>query len=130
MGETPQMLQLSRNLRNKDAKGKVHKARSQGQLSHWCTCGNSLLNGLLQLFSEYQPLLRHLICIIYHHYHHDFHQNTIYESCLTIVIVSMSFPKVKNAVLKNLLILAKNTCHKASVCFFFLQSQKFFCRFF
>ena len=26
MGETPQMLQLSRNLRNKDAKGKVHKA--------------------------------------------------------------------------------------------------------
>ena len=29
---------------------------------------NALPNGLWQFFSEYEPLLRHLICIIYHHY--------------------------------------------------------------
>ena len=40
-----------------------------------------------KIFSEYEPLLRHFICIIYHH---DFHQNTIQELCLTIVIVSIS----------------------------------------
>ena len=48
--------------------------------------------------------------------YHDLHQNTIIESCLTIVIVKISLPKVKIAVLKNLLIWATITCHKASVC--------------
>merc|ERR1719285_1324188 len=36
--------------------------------------------------------------------YHDFHQNTIKESCLTTAIVKISIPKVKIAVLKNLLI--------------------------
>ena len=34
--------------------------------------------------------------------YYDFHQNTLLESHLTIVIVNISIPKVKVAVLKNL----------------------------
>ena len=67
-------------------------------------------NGLWQFFSENEPLLRHLICIIFHNFLTWFPS----ESCLTIVIVKISIPKVEIAVLKNLPIFGnkKNTCYK------------------
>ena len=63
---------VSRELNPRALSGKILRVKSRypesfrflGLWGGW----NSLLNGLWQLFSEYEPLLRHLICIIYHHY--------------------------------------------------------------
>ena len=53
-----------------------------------------------QLFRKYKPLLKHLIIIIFTYIYQYFHQNTINESFLTLVVVKIFIPKVKMAVLR------------------------------
>ena len=59
---------------------------------------NACPNCLWQFFSEYKPLLSHLIFINFTNIYLDFHQNTISESSLTLVTVKIFIPKVKIAV--------------------------------
>ena len=77
---------------------------------------NACPNCLWQFFSEYKPLLSHLIFINFTNIYHDFHQNTIPDSCLTTVAVKIFIPKVEIAVFRIFLFSAKNICHKVPEC--------------
>ena len=56
---------------------------------------DGLPRGVITLSSEYKLMLRHLIFIIFIHIYQYFYQNTIKESFLTILIVTISIPKFK-----------------------------------
>ena len=90
-----------RNTKGPDPVGKLHPKKTRGNLGIAEKGGGVKRFAqmvLWQFFSEYKPLVSHLIFINFTNIYLDFHQNTISESSLTLVTVKIFIPKVKIAV--------------------------------